>query len=257
MSINWLHFFTGSLNLSRGDDAEPTLSATALTQRCMTLAAQLGDALEHETGELSFVSEISNTQAALTLGGRASEVIERNAGPKHRVVQLCSLSEEVFAWVGFRERWKRIGKERHFRFLDGGFTIHVGRQGEIFKPQIMRSEWVGRRGNDFHDHIGHPHWQIDILETARGGVPEVPVRFDAGSSPTPILEFKADQAAPQIDDVLLKVPIERMHLASAAPWWQPPKVRVANSPKTVSELDRWILGCVCYIRQELYRCKLV
>ena len=149
MSINWLHFFTGSLNLSRGDDAEPTLSATALTQRCMTLAAQLGDALEHDTGELSFVSEISDTQAALTLGGRASEVIERNAGPKHRVVQLCSLSEEVFAWVGFRERWKRIGNERHFRFLDGGFTIHVGRQGEIFKPQIMRSEWVGRRGNDY------------------------------------------------------------------------------------------------------------
>ena len=247
----------GSLNLPKGDDAEPTLSAKGLAQRCMTLAAQFGDALGQEVGELSFVSEIWNTQAAVTLGGRASEVIERNAGPKHRVVQLCSLSEEMFAWVGFRERWKRIGNERNFRFLDGGFTIHVGRQGEIFKPQIMRSEWVGQRGSEFHDHIGHPHWQIDILETARGGVPEAPARFDAGSSPTPVLEFNADQAAPQIDDVLLKLPIERMHLASAAPWWQPAKVRVANAPRAVSELDRWILGCVRYIRQEVNRCKLL
>ena len=244
------------LNLTKGDDAEPTLSATHLTQRCMTLAAQFGDALGHEVGELSFISEIWNTQAAVTLGGRASEVIERNAGEKHRVVQLCSLSDEIYAWVGFRERWNRVGSERNFRFLDGGFTIHVGRQGEIFKPQIMRSEWVGRRGSDFHDHVGHPHWQIDVLETARGGMPEAPARFDAESAPAPNSGFEADQAAPRIGDLLLKLPIERMHLASAAPWWQPPTVRVANSPKNVSELDRWILGCVSYIRQEVNRCEL-
>lgn len=213
--------------------------------------------LDHEPGGLSFVPEISNTQAALSLGGRASEIIERNAGAKHRVVQLCSLSEEVFAWVGFRERWKRSGKEKHFRFLDGGFTIHVGKEGEIFKPQIMRSEWVGRRGNEFQEHIGHPHWQIDILETARGGGPRAPARFNGGSNPTPVLEFAADQGAPVIDEILLKLPLERMHLASAAPWWRPPKVRVANSPNSVSDLDRWITGCVCYIRQEVNRCQLV
>ena len=219
------------------------------------LADQFGEALGHDVGQLLLLDQIEDTQAALTLAGRASEVIERNGGTDHPVVQLCSLSDGMFAWVGFRERWNRIGSERNFRFLDGGFTIHVGRQGEIVKPQIMRSEWVGRRASEVHDHVGHPHWHIDVLETARRSMSEVPARFGTDSAPTPNLMFEADRPAPRIGDILLKLPIERMHLASAAPWWQPPKVRIANFPKTVSELDRWILSCVRYIRQEMSRCK--
>jgi hypothetical protein len=51
--------------------------------------------------------------------------------------------------------------------------------------------------------------------------------------------------------------MERMHLASAALWWRSGTVPVAHSPETVPELDRWILGCLGYLRQEVERCRVM
>ena len=242
-------------NLRKRDVSEPILPFTNVKSRCLTLASKFTDILKEPTGYIFCDTATVNDETTISLGSRAGEVIERNAGQSHRVVQLCSLSIDVFAWVGFRERWRRDGKERSLRFVDAGFTLHVGRQGDLIKPQILRSEWVGMRGRHFHDHIGHPHWQIDIMDTARRRWMEEVLVFGDSPQRRPNGTFGVDHKPELVDQLLLMVPVEKMHLASFAPWWQKGTVTVANAPANVSELDRWIVGCISYLRQEVERCE--
>ena len=116
---------------------------------------------------------------------------------------------------------------------------------------------MGRRGSGYGEHVGHPHWQLDVLETVRARTPDVPARFETESKPESILEFGAESAQLLDDDFLLGLTIERMHLASAAAWWRQPISPIANTPTDVAELDRWILGCIAYLKQEARRCEIV
>jgi len=241
-------------SLPKTEPAEPKLSATAFVHRCKTLAVDFGAALGNATGEVVFAPEITSTVAVMTLGGRASEIIARNRGKAHRVIPLCPVNQDVFAWTGYRESWQKQGAEQSFRFLDGGFTLHIGRQGELAKPQILRSEWMGRRNGAFGNQAGHPHWQLDVLESARTRLPEPPARFDNLTAERVAINFSGESASASIDDVLFGLTIERMHLASAALWWRQPSMPVANPPETIGDLDRWLLGCVAYLRQEFARC---
>jgi hypothetical protein len=54
------------------------------------------------------------------------------------------------------------------------------------------------------------------------------------------------------------ITLERIHFASAAPWWLPDvhdsQARHMNAPSDANALMRWTLACVTYIRQELRRC---
>jgi hypothetical protein len=233
------------------------LSASAFIQRCKTLAVRFGESVGLATGELAFAPEISSTAALMTLAGRASEMIARNRGRTHRVVPLCPVTDDVLVWTGYRECWRKQGAEQNFRFVEGGFTLHIGRQGEVSKPQILRSEWIGRRSGAFINQAGHPHWQLDVLESARVDVPKAPARFDDPATPRTALEFSSEPAPVVDDNLLLGLTVERMHLASAALWWRVPSVPVAHLPETVGDLDRWILGCVAYLRQEAARCAIV
>ena len=199
---------------------------------------------------------MSDVVALISLGGRASEVIERNTGTKQRVVKLCPISDELYAWVGFREQWQRMGSQRNFAFVSGGFSIHVGRPGEVNKPQVMRSEWMSRHSSVANGDVGQPHWHIDILETARNSMDDTPARFDAKEDLEVVREFRFENDAPRYEDLFLGITIERMHLASAAQWWQGQDATISHSPTTVSELDQWIFGCMAYIRQEMYRCQV-
>jgi hypothetical protein len=241
----------GLHSLPKNRATEPTLSVRAFERRCRTLA--VSEALDQKTGQVLFNPEVRSDIAIMSLGGRASEVIARNRGSSHRVLPFCALSNDVRAWIGFRERWTRNSGEQNYRFEEAGFSLHVGREGELAKPQVLRSEWVGSRGNSFANRAGHPHWQLDILETARNRMPAAPARFDGFDEPASLVEFR--QAPPA--DVLLGLTIERMHLASAAPWWRLPMVPIATAPADVAELDRWILGCLSYLRQEVQRCEIV
>lgn len=244
-------------SLAKSEAPEPQLSVAALLQRCKRLAVDFGGAIGLPTGDLAFAPEVSGTAATMTLGGRASEMIARNRGRSHRVVPLAALSNDVFVWTGYREAWQKQGSEQNFRFVEAGFTLHLGRQGEVTKPQILRSEWVGRRSRAFVDMAGHPHWQLDALESARSIVPTAPVRFDKPVASQSVVEFDSNAISVDGPDLLMGLTVEDMHLASAALWWRPPGASVAHLPETVVELDRWILGCVAYLRQEAARCKIV
>lgn len=241
--------------MASSEPEEPKLSAVGFERRSKELAVRLARTLNMATGEVSLAYEIASLQAALSLGGRASEIVARNRGKPHRVIPLCRIADDVFAWVGYRELWQREGGEQNFRFIEGGFTLHVGRQGELDKPQILRSEWIGRRSGMFGNDAGHPHWQLDVLESARQAVVE-PARF-AEDSADPV-EFVSDSTEESFgESMLFGLTVERMHLASAALWWRKPRLPVAHPPESAADLDRWILGCLTYLRQEVRRCAIV
>ena len=243
-------------NLPKSNTKDAVLSVAAVDQRCTLLSSKFCEELGLDTGSLSVFHEISDTVALFLLGGRASEVIERNTGTKHRVVQLCSIADELYAWFGFRETWQRMGSRRNFSFVSGGFTIHVGRTGEVQKPQIMRSEWMGRHSAEARSDVGQPHWHIDVLETARNSIHDMPAQFEANGEDEVVREFRFEGNAEIYEDLFFGITMERMHLASSAPWWQGADTKISHSPKTVSELDQWIFGCMAYIRQEMCRCQV-
>lgn len=243
--------------MPKAEPGEPILSVGAFTDRCKTLAGRFGKELGLASGEIAFAPEINSTAAVMTLQGRVSERIARNRGKTHSVVPLCLLAEGVFAWTGYRECWQKQGTEQKFRFVEGGFTLHIGRPGEVSKPQILRSEWAGRRSEGFVNQAGHPHWQLDVLESARAVVPESPARFNDPAVPRAPVEFGSEPAPVGGENLLLGLTVERMHLASAALWWRQPSVPIAHLPETVADLDRWILGCVAYLRQEAGRCAII
>jgi hypothetical protein len=244
-------------SLPKINSAEPSLSVTEFEVRCKRLAADFSKALKFQTGDIFFSPEVTSAVALMSLGGRASEVIARNQGQSHRVVPLCKLAEEVHIWIGFRERWTRNAGDKKYSFEDGGFTLHLGREGEISKPQILRSEWVGCRSSSFANRAGHPHWQLDVLETARSHTSPARSHFSASEKTADLAEFEPAPPTVTPKDILLGLTIERMHLASAAQWWRHPALPIANAPSNVQDLDRWILGCLNYMRQEIQRCIIV
>jgi hypothetical protein len=244
--------------LPQSEPIELNLSAANFTRRCKDLAVPFGGILGLTTGELAFAPDMTSTTAAMSLVGRASEMIGRNRGGDHRVVPLAPVGDDVLIWTGYRERWQKSGAEHNFRFVEGGFTLHVGRPGERAKPQILRSEWVGRRSAAFVDQAGHPHWQLDVLESARGQeMAESPARFGEPSESGVALEFGSEPNATFSENLLLGLTVERIHLASAAHWWRAGTVPIAHVAETVSELDRWIMSCLGYLRQEMARCVIV
>jgi hypothetical protein len=239
--------------LPKAEVPEPQLSAGAFKQRCLRLSSEFSTVIGVPRDQVAFAPEITNTEAAMTLGGRASEVISRNRGRPHRVVPLAPLSDDLVIWTGYREAWQKQGSEQNFRFVDGGFTLHLGRVGEITKPQILRSEWVGRRSRAFVEVAGHPHWQLDVLETIRATTVKPPVGFGEPDVPPPVIDFDSAEAIEE-PHILTALTIENMHLASAAMWWRTPE-KIAHVAETVAELDRWMLGCAAYLRQEVARCQ--
>ena len=242
--------------MPKSNKKNAALSAGQVDTRCSLLSSKFCEELGRERGALSVFPEISDTAAVILLGGRASELIERNTGTKHRVVELCTISDDICAWIGFREQWQRRGRQRKFSFISGGFTIHVGRTGEVYKPQIMRSEWMGLPSTEVGSDVGQPHWHIDLLETAQNSITNRPVRFGDNGEEECMKDFRSDTGAEELGDLFFGITIERMHLASYAPWWLGEDANICHSPKTVVELDQWIFGCIAYIRQEIGRCEL-
>lgn len=193
----------------------------------------------------------------MALTGRVSEKVSRNRGKHHQVVPIATLSPESTIWTGYREVWERQGSEQNFRFVDAGFTLHVGAVGDAAKPQILRNEWVSRRSRAFVDTAGHPHWQLDVLESARMQTAEEPVRFEAAAVRPATREFSASSDAATAKTALMGLTVEDMHLASSVRWWVHPAPAAAQYPGSVAELDRWVVGSVAYIRQEAARCRVV
>jgi hypothetical protein len=65
-------------------------------------------------------------------------------------------------------------------------------------------------------------------------------------------------AGPTLTHRVARLTFERMHLASAAPWWSAKPAEFGlhhlNAPSNQAELSRWVGSAINYLRQELGRC---
>lgn len=144
--------------------------------------------------------------------------------------------------------------------------MYFGFENDPVKPQIFRSEWPGIRdwagaGPTFQSPgAGHPHWQFDLRAAVRGTIGQTRVSEFKEVDAEFVEDFGVETAEPNVLLLLQYATIERMHFASAAPWWlkvtngQPPLHM--NAPEDVESLSRWLFSCISYLKQELARCEI-
>lgn len=196
------------------------------------------------------------------LRGNEVERIERNRGTAS-VAPLVSLPDNLAAWLGYQEVWDVDVGRSPFVFRQASLTVHVGEIGDPIKPQLLRLEWPGlrdwdRNGIGFQSSgAGHPHWQFDLMESL------------SALSETPVYEPDAEPEVENFDEMVVsstlagrlgRLAVERMHFASAAPWWSaqpgPFGAHHLNAPKSQDDLTRWVVASLRYVVQELRRCTI-
>jgi hypothetical protein len=197
--------------------------------------------------------------------GRICEPVERHRGLPSPVAPLSTIGKgPLMSWLGFHEVWENKPRNTCI-FHHISLTVHLGYQGDPIKPQVFRSEWAGVRGwqpgvvGFQSPGAGHPHWQFDAMRSVRD--------VDASQKNKSLARLKEEITSEEFDPTTMTqniltdfqaVALERIHFASAAPWWLPSnnesQAPHMNAPSDPNALMRWTLACVMYIRQELRRC---
>lgn len=232
-----------------------------LNQRWGKIEGILNSSLNRGARNIQVVADYQTASVWTGLSGTGVERIDRNRGTAS-VAQLLPLPGDLFAWLGYQEIWDLQGG-RNFAFRQAGLTVHVGEVGDPLKPQLFRLEWPGLRdwdrcGVGFQSHgAGHPHWQIDLLESLHD-------QRDISSFEPEVAEkvenFDVEVATRTLSDRICSLTLEKMHLASAAPWWTSRPAEFGlhhlNAPESKEDLLRWLTASLSYIKQELSRCTL-
>jgi hypothetical protein len=252
---------------SRSSSVSPSeLSApkAALDQRWLTLNSLIAKALalpsDGRQVRVEADYQVNGVWAGLL--GAACERIERNQGGPTWVVPLCELPSNLIAWLGWQENWEIPGSQRNYRFKNMGLTVYLGKRNEAVKPQFLRLEWPGYAKWSSGDQssfqspgAGHPHWQIDLIQSLSNIRAEI--AFDVESEEI-VEDFELVVREQTVDNLVRRLSIERMHLASAAPWWLPAATGEVghhmNAPPDLHALNRWLHESIAYLRQELGRC---
>jgi len=241
----------------------PELRATkgALDQRWIELNGLITAALNLDAKLLRVDADYQSNRVWAGLQGQACERVTRNHGGTSWVAPLCEMPSSLIAWLGWQEVWELTTGQRPYRFKNLGLTVYLGKRHEAVKPQFLRLEWPGVTnwsGSEVSFQspgAGHPHWQIDLMRSLAQNRPAE----DFQSDPVEVVEdFGASVSEPTVDDLVGRLSVERMHLASAAPWWLPTSPgelgRHMNAPADLSALNRWLSHSLHYLRQELARC---
>ena len=195
--------------------------------------------------------------AGVVSGGPA-ERTPRNRGRDAFVAPLRQLGGELWAWLGLREEWSADASRgsRRLTFHSSALTFHVGYRGAGSKPQMFRAEWAWTDGGSESDGAGHPHWQIDALESLTG----IEAEAEAEAERLSVLGDTNISVAPAIPGRRLTLIEElagvfsRLHFASAASWWRPkPESHHIHAPACVRDLESWLQATVKYTHEELGR----
>jgi hypothetical protein len=230
-----------------------------LDQRWVRIGQILNSGLGRQVQEIAVDADYQSSGVWTGLRGPRVERIDRNRGTA-AVAQMAPLPTNLFAWLGYQEIWD-LEDGRNFYFRQAGLTVHVGEIGDPVKPQLLRLEWAGlkdwhRSGIGFQSPgAGHPHWQLDVFESLQ----EEPgfARFDPDRADD-IENFDDEARTPTLAERIRSLTFEKMHLASAAPWWLRETTEYGlhhlNAPADQEGLLRWLTAALSYIKQELSRC---
>lgn len=232
-----------------------------LDQRWAKIGTILNSGMDRSAREIHVDPDYQAGGVWTGLRGRGVERIDRNHGTAS-VARLLPLPDDLFAWLDYKEIWDLEGG-RTFVFRQAGLTVHVGEVGDPVKPQLFRLEWPGlrdwdRSGIGFQSSgAGHPHWQIDVLESLHDQRDST--RFDPEIGEE-IENFDTEVITPTLSDRIRALTFEKMHLASAAPWWLNRSAEFGlhhlNAPANQEDLLRWLTAALVYIKQELSRCTM-
>jgi hypothetical protein len=243
---------------------EVRISASGVERRCILLTDELRTQFQLARDELIVRSDVAGDIITAGFFGRACELARRERGRPANVVPVATIRRGPLKfWLGFQEAWENTsGKLYSFHHVS--LTVYLGYEGELLKPQIFRSEWPGiRRWTG--EHIGfqspgaaHPHWQFDALQSTQDTDSKNKetsfARLLESNTPT---EFSSATLGKDILMAARQVSLEKIHFASAAPWWRKEEAGRElhmNAPEDPESIFRWILGSVSYIRQEIKRC---
>jgi hypothetical protein len=247
---------------SQSSNPPPELRATKgmLDQRWIELKALIAAALELDPQQLRVDADYQSDRVGAGLQGTACERVTRDRGGSSWVAPLCEMPSNLFAWLSWQEAWELTTGQRPYRFKNMGLTVYLGKRYEAIKPQFLRLEWPGItrwEGPEVSFQspgAGHPHWQIDLM---RSLAQDHPADFQPDPVET-VEDFEVALQEPSVDDLVRRLSVERMHLASAAPWWLPTVPgdvgRHMNAPSDLPALSRWLNHSLIYLRQELARC---
>lgn len=250
------------LTLTPSDLERHRLRATKahLDRRWPWLSDVLTRTLRYAPRRIMIDAEYQSSGVWTGLRGADVERIDRNRGSAS-VIPLLQLPDNLLAWLGYQEVWDLESGRSPYLFRQASLTVHVGEVGDPVKPQLLRLEWPGlrdwdRSGVGFQSPgAGHPHWQLDLFESL--AALHQPVEFEPDRADD-VEDFDALATVPTLSDRLTRLTIERMHLASAAPWWValpgPYGAHHLNAPASQDELTRWFAASLGYVAQELSRC---
>jgi len=251
---------------SRSSSAPPvelSASTAVLEQRWLTLNSLITKALAlpNDARQLRVDADYQSDGVWAGLVGSACERISRNQGGATWVAPLWELPSGLVAWLGWQENWEIPISRRNYRFKNMGLTVYLGKRNEAVKPQFLRLEWPGyakwSSGNQASFQspgAGHPHWQIDLIQSLSDD--RAAVGFEPEAEEI-VEDFEVAAREPTVNDLIRRLSVERMHLASAAPWWLPAAGDVGhhmNAPPDLQALNRWLNESIAYLRQELGRC---
>jgi hypothetical protein len=243
---------------------ELTISAAVLERHWAELEDQLRSEMQLSPSDLVLVQEHVANRVTAGFAGNVCEYVDRNLGGRSPVAPLAKIGGgSLHSWLGFHEVWEEKS-HRNFAFHHVSLTVHLGYEGYEPKPQIFRSEWPGVRnwsssGIGFQSPgAGHPHWQFDAVRSL-GDAEEMQKEKSLAKLRDGIVveHFGAALETDVLGDIR-QIGLERIHFASAAPWWVAPADQVhglhMNAPSDSDALVRWAVQCVAYMRQELARC---
>ena len=222
--------------------------------------------LSHSEARLMADWGVSPLVAGLVGGG--SETVARNVGRDAPVAPIVDIDGAgLCAWIGVREEWEnenQAGQIRRFSFRSVSLTVHAGYRGNRYKPQLFRAEWSGfaRWSGTEPGHqspgAGHPHWQVDVVESM-----ERVADRDANAHRAALRRRVGDVTPQEFpsgpvgrDELTAKVSslkLSRFHMASVAPWWTKGVDVHINSPKKARDVEAWVEKTVSYTVQELGR----
>lgn len=237
-------------------------SKAELDRRWTSVSTALASSIGQNTREVAVEADYQTNGVWTGLRGASVERIERNRG-RAAVAPLLHLPDNLIAWLGYQEIWDLELGQRPFTFRQSCLTVHVGEMGDPLKPQMLRLEWPGirdwnRTGVNFQSPgAGHPHWQVDAFESFFDDTNRTVFEIDAAEETE---DFEKAVMKPRLVDRVRALTFERMHLASAAPWWSSSRPQFGehhlNAPADLGELSRWLAASIVYIKQELSRCSL-